>query len=489
MEGHPRVRGLALTFDDVLLVPERSDVHPRTVDVSTLLTRSIRLNIPLVSAAMDTVTESELAIALAREGGLGFIHKNLSIARQAEEVDKVKRSESGMIMNPITLGPDARLHEALGLMEKFRISGVPITRPDGTLVGILTNRDVRFDVRLDARVSELMTSTGLVTVPLGTTLEDAKQILSRHKVEKLPVVDAEGKLRGLITVKDIQKKLEYPNACKDDHGRLRVGAAVGISVDLMDRVAGLREVHVDVLTLDSAHGHSKNVLDAVTAIKKAHPELPVIGGNVATPEGVRDLIAAGADAVKIGMGPGASCTTRVVAGIGMPQITAVLECAEEAGKRGVPVIADGGIKYSGDVVKALAAGAHSVMIGQLFAGTAESPGETILLEGRSFKVFRGMGSVGAMKEGSGDRYFQEGVEEKKFVSEGIEGRVPFKGPLRDLVYQMVGGLRAGMGYCGVRTIEELRTRPRFVQISSAGLRESHPHDVAITKEAPNYKVL
>ncbi len=489
MEGHPRVRGLALTFDDVLLVPARSDVHPRTVDVSTQLTRAIRLNIPLVSAAMDTVTESELAIALAREGGLGFIHKNLSIHRQGEEVDKVKRSESGMIMNPITLGPDAPLKEALGLMEKFRISGVPITLPDGTLVGILTNRDVRFDVRLDAPVSELMTSTGLVTVPLGTTLEDAKQILSKHKVEKLPVVDADGKLRGLITVKDIQKKLEYPHACKDDHGRLRAGAAVGISDDLMDRVARLREVHVDALTLDSAHGHSKNVLDAVTRIKSAHPDLPVIGGNVATPEGVRDLVAAGADAVKIGMGPGASCTTRVVAGIGMPQITAVLECAEEAAKHGIPVIADGGIKYSGDLVKALAAGAHSVMIGQLFAGTAESPGETILLEGRSFKVFRGMGSVGAMKEGSGDRYFQEGVDEKKFVSEGIEGRVPFKGPLRDLVYQMVGGLRAGMGYCGVRTIEELRTRPRFVQISSAGLRESHPHDVAITKEAPNYKVL
>ncbi len=489
MEGHPRVRGLALTFDDVLLVPARSDVHPRTVDVSTQLTRAIRLNIPLVSAAMDTVTESELAIALAREGGLGFVHKNLSIDRQAEEVDKVKRSESGMIMNPITLGPDALLREALGLMEKFRISGVPITRPDGTLVGILTNRDVRFDVRLDAPVSELMTSTGLVTVPLGTTLEDAKQILSRHKVEKLPVVDAEGRLRGLITVKDIQKKLEYPHACKDDHGRLRAGAAVGISADLMDRVARLREVYVDAVTLDSAHGHSKNVLEAVTRIKSAHPDLPVIGGNVATPEGVRDLAAAGADAVKIGMGPGASCTTRVVAGIGMPQITAVLQCAEEAAKHGIPVIADGGIKYSGDVVKALAAGAHSVMIGQLFAGTAESPGETILLEGRSFKVFRGMGSVGAMKEGSGDRYFQEGVDEKKFVSEGIEGRVPFKGPLHDLVYQMVGGLRAGMGYCGVRTIEELRTRPSFVQISTAGLRESHPHDVAITKEAPNYKVL
>lgn len=487
MTDHPRVKGEALTFDDVLLVPSRSDVHPRAVDVTTQLTRDVRLNIPLLSAAMDTVTESELAIALAREGGIGFIHKNLTIARQAEEVDKVKRSESGMIMNPITLGSEASLGEALALMEKYRISGVPITRPDGVLVGILTNRDVRFAERRNAPVSEFMTSKNLVTVPVGTTLEDAKAILSKHKIEKLPVVDDHGHLKGLITVKDIQKKLKYPDACKDDHGRLRVGAAVGISGDLMERVAGLREASVDVVTLDSAHGHSRNVLEAVTRIKQEFPGLPVIGGNVATAEGVRDLAAAGADAVKIGMGPGASCTTRVVAGIGVPQITAVLECAEAAAESGTPVIADGGVKYSGDMVKALAAGAHSVMIGNLFAGTAESPGETVLYEGRSFKVFRGMGSVSAMREGSGDRYFQEGVDASKFVSEGIEGRVPFKGPLHDLVYQLVGGLRAGMGYCGVASVDELRTRTRFVKISNAGLRESHPHDVAITKEAPNYK--
>ena len=489
MTDHPRIRGEALTFDDVLLLPARSEVHPREVDVTSQLTRDIRLNVPLLSAAMDTVTESELAIALAREGGIGFIHKNLSIERQAEEVDKVKRSESGMIMNPITLGLEARLRDALALMGKYRISGVPITRPDGMLVGILTNRDVRFAERLDAPVSEFMTAKDLVTVPVGTTLEDAKKLLLEHKIEKLPVVDEAGRLRGLITVKDIQKKLKYPNACTDDHGRLRAGAAVGISGDTLDRVGRLREVSVDVIALDSAHGHSRNVLEMITRIKSAFPDLAVIGGNVATAEGARDLIAAGADAVKVGMGPGASCTTRVVAGIGVPQITAVMDCVEEAAKAGVPVIADGGIKYSGDIVKALAAGAHAVMIGNLFAGTAESPGDTVLFEGRSYKVFRGMGSVSAMREGSGDRYFQEGVEESKFVSEGIEGRVPYKGPVRELVYQLVGGLRAGMGYCGVRTVEELRTRPRFVRISGAGLRESHPHDVAITQEAPNYKVL
>ncbi len=488
MKDHPRILGEALTFDDVLLIPARSEVHPRMVDVSSALTRDIRLNIPVVSAAMDTVTESELAIALAREGGVGLIHKNLPIERQAEEVDKVKRSESGMIMNPITLGPGASLGEALALMEKYRISGVPITEPDGKLVGILTNRDVRFADRLNAPVSEFMTAEGLVTVPVGTTLEDAKAILLEHKVEKLPVVDEAMHLKGLITVKDIQKKLKYPNACKDDHGRLRVGAAVGISADLMDRVAALAGASADVITLDSAHGHSRNVLEAVTRIKNGFPDLAVIGGNVATAEGARDLIEAGVDAVKVGMGPGASCTTRVVAGIGVPQITAVLDCVEEAAKHGVPVIADGGIKYSGDMVKALAAGAHSVMIGNLFAGTEESPGETILYEGRSFKLFRGMGSVGAMREGSGDRYFQEGVEASKFVSEGIEGRVPFKGPLRDLVYQLVGGLRAGMGYCGVQTVDDLRTRTRFYRITGAGLRESHPHDVSIMREAPNYKV-
>jgi IMP dehydrogenase len=489
MKDHSRIRGEALTFDDVLLVPARSDVHPRLVNVTSPLTRDIRLNIPLVSAAMDTVTESELAIALAREGGLGFIHKNLSIEQQAEEVDKVKRSESGMIMNPITLGPEASLREALDLMGKYRISGVPVTRPDGTLVGILTNRDVRFAEHFDHPISEFMTAKNLVTVPVGTTLEDAKKILLKHKIEKLLVVDDGGRLRGLITVKDIQKKVKYPQACKDDHGRLRVGAAVGIADDMLDRVAGLREASVDVITLDSAHGHSKNVLDALSRIKSAFPDLPLVGGNVATAAGARDLIAAGVDAVKVGMGPGASCTTRVVAGIGVPQITAVMDCVEEAAKKGIPVIADGGIKYSGDIVKALAAGAHSVMIGNLFAGTAESPGETILYEGRSFKVFRGMGSVSAMREGSGDRYFQEGVEESKFVSEGIEGRVPYKGPVHELVYQLVGGLRAGMGYCGVVDVEHLRTEPTFIRITGAGLRESHPHDVSITKEAPNYKVL
>lgn len=488
MKDHPRIVGDALTFDDVLLLPARSEVHPRDVNVRSRLTRTIEINIPLLSAAMDTVTESELAIALAREGGIGVIHKNLTIEGQAEEVDKVKRSESGMIMNPITLGPDAPLSEALAIMGKYRISGVPITRADGTLVGILTNRDIRFAERIHEPVSRFMTKDNLVTVPTGTTLEKAQTLLQQHKIEKLPVVDEAGRLRGLITVKDIQKRAKYPMACKDEHGRLRVGAAVGFSGDLMERVSRLREASVDMVVLDSAHGHSKNVLDSVTRLKAEFPGLEVVAGNVSTREGARDLIASGADAVKVGMGPGASCTTRVVAGIGVPQVTAVLECAEEAGKHGVPIIADGGVKYSGDIVKAIAAGSHSVMIGNLFAGTNESPGERILLEGRAYKVFRGMGSVSAMREGSGDRYFQGDVDESKFVSEGIEGRVPFKGPLRDLVYQLVGGLRAGMGYCGVKTIEELRTRTRFIRITTAGLRESHPHDVTITKEAPNYEI-
>jgi len=488
MKDHPRIVGQALTFDDVLLLPDRSEVHPQNVDIRSWVTRKIALNIPLLSAAMDTVTESELAIALAREGGIGIIHKNLPLERQVEEVDKVKRSESGMIMNPITLRPDAPLAEALSLMEKYHISGVPITRADGTLVGILTNRDIRFADHVQTPVSEFMTASNLITVPVGTTLEKAKSLLIRHKIEKLPVVDEAGRLRGLITVKDIQKKLKYPEACKDEHGRLRVGAAVGFSDDMMERVAALRAVGVDVVVFDSAHGHSRKVLDSLSRVKSEFPDLQVVGGNVATREGTRDLIASGVDAVKVGMGPGASCTTRIVAGIGVPQITAVLDCAEEAGKKGVPVIADGGVKYSGDVVKVIAAGAASVMIGNLFAGTAESPGERILLEGRAYKVFRGMGSVGAMREGSGDRYFQEGVEESKLVSEGIEGRVPFKGPLHDLIYQLVGGLRAGMGYCGVETIEQLRTKTRFIRITQAGLRESHPHDVTITKEAPNYEI-
>jgi IMP dehydrogenase len=488
VKDHPRILGQALTFDDVLLLPARSDVHPKEVEIRSRLTKTIALNIPLLSAAMDTVTESELAIALAREGGIGIIHKNLTLAQQVEEVDKVKRSESGMIMNPITLQPEAPLAEALALMEKYRISGVPITRQDGTLVGILTNRDIRFAERVLAPVSEFMTATNLVTVPVGTTLEKAKSILQRHKIEKLPVVDDVGRLRGLITVKDIQKRLKYPEACKDEHGRLRVGAAVGFTEDMMERVGALREASVDVVVFDSAHGHSRKVLESLRRVKSEFPTLQIVGGNVSTREGTRDLIAAGADAVKVGMGPGASCTTRIVAGIGVPQITAVLDCAEEAGKAGVPVIADGGIKYSGDIVKAMAAGASSVMIGNLFAGTAESPGERILLEGRVYKVYRGMGSVTAMREGSGDRYFQEGVEESKLVSEGIEGRVPFKGPLHDLVYQLIGGLRAGMGYCGVKDVEGLRTQTRFIRITQAGLRESHPHDVTITKEAPNYEI-
>jgi IMP dehydrogenase len=488
MKDHPRIVGQALTFDDVLLLPARSEVHPQHVDIHSWLSRKIALNIPLLSAAMDTVTESELAIALAREGGIGIIHKNLTLERQVEEVDKVKRSESGMIMNPITLRSDAPLAEALMLMEKYRISGVPITRTDGTLVGILTNRDIRFAERVQAPVSEFMTATHLITVPVGTTLEKAKSLLMQHKIEKLPVVDDLGRLRGLITVKDIQKKLKYPEACKDEHGRLRVGAAVGFAEDMMERVSALKSVGVDVVVFDSAHGHARKVLDSLARVKSEFPELQVVGGNVSTREGTRDLIATGVDAVKVGMGPGASCTTRVVAGIGVPQITAVLDCAEEGAKQGVPVIADGGVKYSGDVVKAIAAGAASVMIGNLFAGTAESPGERILLEGRAYKVFRGMGSVEAMREGSGDRYFQEGVEESKLVSEGIEGRVPFKGPLHDLIYQLIGGLRAGMGYSGVKNIEELRTKTRFIRITQAGLRESHPHDVTITKEAPNYEI-
>jgi len=484
-----RILGEALTFDDVLLVPARSDLHPRELDVSTRFTRNIRLNIPLTSAAMDTVTESDLAIALAREGGIGMIHKNLPPEDQAGEVDKVKRSESGMIMNPITLGPDVSLGEALELMAKFKISGVPITDGDGILVGILTNRDVRFAVDSATPVSSFMTSENLVTAPVGTTLEAARDILSRHRIEKLPVVDGSMHLKGLITVKDIMKKLKYPDACKDEHGRLRVGAAVGVSEDTLSRVGTLLEASADVIVVDSAHGHSRGVLEMLARIRKEFPKVELIGGNVATREGARDLIEAGVDAVKVGMGPGASCTTRIVAGIGVPQITAVMECVDEASRHGIPVIADGGIKYSGDVVKALAAGAHSVMIGNLFAGVEESPGESILLEGRSYKVFRGMGSVGAMREGSGDRYFQGGVvEEKKLVSEGIEGRVPYKGPLRDMVFQIVGGLRAGMGYCGVTDVEGLRTEARFVRISGAGLRESHPHDVTITKEAPNYEV-
>ncbi|HEX9203462.1 MAG TPA: IMP dehydrogenase [Vicinamibacteria bacterium] len=478
----------ALTFDDVLLVPQRSDVLPSQVDVSTRLTKGISLKVPIVSAAMDTVTDARLAIALAQEGGIGIIHKNMPIAVQAQEVDKVKRSESGMIVDPVTVAPDALVADALAVMAKYRISGVPVTV--GTkLVGILTNRDLRFETRTNLPVSQLMTKDDLITVPVGTTLEQAKEILHRHKVEKLLVVDRDFNLKGLITVKDIQKQIKYPHACKDSLGRLRVGAALGVTPDVLDRAAALVEAKVDVVAIDTAHGHTKGVQDAVLAIKKRFPDLEVIAGNVGTFEGAADLVDAGVSAVKVGMGPGSICTTRVVSGAGMPQITAIAEAARASAKADVPVIADGGIKFSGDVVKAIAAGASSVMIGSLFAGTDESPGELILRQGRSFKSYRGMGSIGAMKEGSRDRYFQEyDASSEKLVPEGIEGMVPYKGPLSAMVQQLVGGLRAGMGYCGCASVKDLHARARFVRISPAGLKESHVHDVIITKEAPNYRL-
>jgi IMP dehydrogenase len=478
----------ALTFDDVLLVPQRSEVLPSEVDIGTRLTRSISLKVPIVSAAMDTVTEAPLAIAMAQEGGIGIIHKNMPIAAQAAEVDKVKRSESGMIVDPVTISPDARVAEALEMMARYRISGVPVTV--GTrLVGILTNRDLRFETRTSLPVSDLMTKDDLITVPVGTTLEQAKQILHRHKVEKLLVVDRDYNLKGLITVKDIQKQIKYPNACKDSLGRLRVGAAIGVTPDVMDRAAALVEAKVDVLAVDTAHGHTTRVLATVESLRKRFPELELIAGNVGTQEGASDLISAGVAAVKVGMGPGSICTTRVVSGAGMPQITAISAAARAAARADVPIIADGGVKFSGDVVKAIAAGASSVMIGSLFAGTDESPGELILRQGRSFKSYRGMGSIGAMKEGSRDRYFQEFEgNAQKLVPEGIEGMVPYKGPLSAMVQQLVGGLRAGMGYCGAATINDLQTRARFIRISSAGLKESHVHDVIITKEAPNYRL-
>ncbi len=478
----------ALTFDDVLLVPQKSDVLPSQVDVSTRLTKGISLKVPIVSAAMDTVTDARLAIALAQEGGIGIIHKNMPIAVQAQEVDKVKRSESGMIVDPVTVAPDALVADALAVMAKYRISGVPVTV--GTkLVGILTNRDLRFETRTNLPVSQLMTKDDLITVPVGTTLEQAKEILHRHKVEKLLVVDRDFNLKGLITVKDIQKQIKYPHACKDSLGRLRVGAALGVTLDVLDRAAALVEAKVDVVAIDTAHGHTKGVQDAVLAIKKRFPDLEVIAGNVGTFEGAADLVDAGVSAVKVGMGPGSICTTRVVSGAGMPQITAIAEAARASAKADVPVIADGGIKFSGDVVKAIAAGASSVMIGSLFAGTDESPGELILRQGRSFKSYRGMGSMGAMKEGSRDRYFQEyDASSEKLVPEGIEGMVPYKGPLSAMVQQLVGGLRAGMGYCGCASVKDLHARARFVRISPAGLKESHVHDVIITKEAPNYRL-
>ncbi|RKY82904.1 IMP dehydrogenase [candidate division KSB1 bacterium] len=476
----------ALTFDDVLLVPARSEVLPREVDVSTKLSRNIALNIPLVSAAMDTVTEARLAIALAREGGIGIIHKNMSIARQVAEVDKVKRSESGMIVDPVTLPVDAKLKDALKLMERYRISGIPIVQ-GRKLVGILTNRDQRFETNLDLPVEQIMTKENLITAPVGTTLEEAEKILQKHKIEKLLIVDDQFNLCGLITVKDIQKKRMFPHACKDQLGRLRVGAAVGVTRDTIERTEALQKAGVDVVVVDTAHGHSKFVLELVKELKQQIPSLEIIAGNVGTAEGTEDLIKAGADAVKVGIGPGSICTTRVIAGVGVPQITAIMECAKIAQKYGVPIIADGGIKQIGDIAKAIAAGADSVMIGALFAGLEESPGETILYEGRSYKVYRAMGSLAAMKSGSADRYFQE-EEAKKLVPEGIEGRVPYRGKLTDAVFQMIGGLRAAMGYCGVRNIAEMKTKTRFVRMTTAGLRESHPHDVIITKEAPNYKL-
>lgn len=479
-----RFLGEALTFDDVLLVPAKSDVLPSEVNTSTKLTKKITLNIPLISAAMDTVTEARMAIAIAREGGLGVIHKNMSIQQQALEVDKVKRSEHGVITDPISLGPDNSINDALELMERYRISGVPITEK-GKLVGILTNRDLRFETNFEQPIKNVMTKENLITAPVGTTVEQAKAILQKHRVEKLPLVDKDFNLKGLITIKDIQKAVQYPNSTKDERGRLRVAAAVGIT-GTIERAGALIEAGVDLIAIDSAHGHSKNVLMAVRELKKNFPNAEVMAGNVATAEATVDLIEAGADVVKVGIGPGSICTTRVVAGIGVPQITAVYNCAQAARKYGVPIVSDGGVKYSGDITKAIAAGADVVMIGSLFAGTEESPGDMEIYQGRSYKVYRGMGSVSAMKQGSKDRYFQE--DQKKLVPEGIEGRVAFKGSLAETAFQLVGGLRAGMGYCGCRTIEELKTKTKFVRITAAGLRESHPHDVQITKEAPNYSV-
>jgi IMP dehydrogenase len=483
----PTIIGEGLTFDDVLLVPGPSSVHPQDVDPKTRLTRDIELNIPLVSAAMDTVTESKLAKAIAQEGGLGVIHRNLSPVRQAEEVDRVKRSESGMILDPVTLPPDRPVSDAEEIMRRYKISGVPVTTGDGQLVGILTNRDLRFIERMDLPISEVMRKEDLVTAPEGTSLEDAKRILHSKRIEKLPVVDERGRLKGLITIKDIMKRERHPHACKDDHGRLRVGAAIGTGPDLEERVERLAAASVDLVFIDTAHGHSEAVADAILRAKSVSPGTPVVAGNVATAEGTEALVRAGASAVKVGVGPGSICTTRVVAGVGVPQLTAVLAAAEVAGAHDVPIIADGGIKYSGDLVKALAAGASAVMIGSLFAGTEESPGDIVLYQGRAYKLVRGMGSIGAMKEGSADRYFQGGVEDvKKLVPEGIEGRIPYRGSLGETVYQLIGGLRSGMGYVGAANLRELREKAKFIRITAAGLRESHPHDVEITQEAPNY---
>lgn len=475
-----------LTFDDVLLIPAESDILPKDIDVSTQLTKNIRLNTPLLTAAMDTVTETEMAIAIAREGGIGIIHKNMSIDQQRGEVDKVKRSENGVIVNPFFLHAENTVSEADALMHRYKISGVPICDDNGKLIGILTNRDMRFMTDYSVKIADVMTKENLVTSHIGTTLDEAKQILMRHKIEKLPLVDSQGFLKGLITIKDIEKTVQYPNSARDSRGRLLCGAAIGVTSDVLDRAAALVEAGVDLLALDSAHGHSHNILNTVAKVKAAFPNVSLIAGNVATAEGTKALIDAGADCVKVGIGPGSICTTRVVSGIGVPQITAVYDSANEAAKAGITVIADGGIKYSGEIVKAIAAGASAVMVGSLVAGCEEAPGECEIYQGRQFKTYRGMGSIAAMNNGSKDRYFQE--DNKKLVPEGIEGRVPYKGILSDTVFQMMGGLKSGMGYCGCKNIEELKTKTKFVRITNAGLKESHPHDVFITKEAPNYSV-
>lgn len=476
---------VGLTFDDVLLVPAKSEVLPKEVDTTTRLTRGIKINIPIVSAAMDTVTEADLAIAIAREGGIGIIHRAMSPERQKTEVDKVKKSEYGMIIDPITIAPDAPISEAIALMEKYRISGVPVT-DKGKLIGIITNRDLRFETQFNKRVSNVMTRENLITSSVGTTLEKAQRLLHKYKIEKLPIVDRNNNLKGLITIKDIEKRKKYPNACKDSVGRLRVGAAVGTGEDAVHRAEFLVKAGVDLIVIDTAHGHTARVIFTLKNLKKKF-DIEIVAGNIATAEAVRDLIKAGADGIKVGIGPGSICTTRIVAGAGVPQITAIKECYDVARKSRVPLIADGGIKYSGDITKALAVGAHSVMIGSLFAGTDESPGETVLFQGRSYKVYRGMGSIGAMEQGAKDRYLQAGVKSSKLVPEGVEGRVPYKGPVAQSVHQLIGGLRSGMGYCGCKNLDELRRKARLVRITSAGLRESHVHDVIITREAPNYR--
>ena len=484
LEKEPR---LGLTYDDVVLVPSKSAVLPSEVDVRTQLTRNIQINIPIISSAMDTVTESRLAIAMAREGGVGIIHRVLTPADQAAEVDRVKKSESGMILDPVTISPDQTIRDAHELMARYRISGIPVTKSK-KLVGILTNRDLRFETRLDLKVSQVMKRDKLVTAPEGTSLEKAREILHEHRIEKLPVVNKHGDLKGLITIKDIEKRIKYPNACKDAHGRLRVGAAVGVGPDIEDRVTQLKKAGVDLLVVDTAHGHAQAVLETVRMIKKQHPSLELIAGNIATAEAAKDLLRAGVDAVKVGVGPGSICTTRIVSGSGMPQLTAIADCAKVLEGSGVPIIADGGVKFSGDISKALAAGASVVMLGGLLAGTEESPGETVLYQARTYKVYRGMGSIGAMERGGGDRYGQSGRPAQKLVPEGIEGRVPYKGPLSAVIYQLVGGVKSGMGYCGCKTIPELQKNASFIRQTVAGLRESHVHDVIITKEAPNYRM-